>query len=96
MVVGNTIHYHVNGQYYGSERFYGQDRSTWRNPDGSCEDGNFWDRGEEVCFRYSQESCWLVNEAGDGTVSATARTGFTVTFWRIDDQRLRCDGPPVS
>ena len=43
LVEGKTVHYTLDGEYYGSERFYGKDRATWQFPGGNCEDGTFWE-----------------------------------------------------
>lgn len=96
LVEGQTVHYTLNGEYYGSERFYGNDRATWQFPGGNCEDGRFWSSENEICFYYGSESCWTVMEAPDARRVAVSREGLSVLIDMIDDRPLKCDGNPIS
>jgi len=62
LVEGKTVHYTVNDEHYGSERFYGKGRATWQFPGATCEDGIYWPVNDEICFRYGTPSCWSVTE----------------------------------
>jgi len=95
-VEGKTVHYSVDGQHYGTERFYGKGRATWQFPAANCEDGLYWPAGEDICFRYGTVSCWSVSETEGAQMTATSETGFTVQIERIDNAPLRCDGNPIS
>jgi len=95
-VEGQTVHYTVDGQHYGTERFYGNGRATWQFPAASCEDGLYWPAKENICFRYGTTSCWAVFEETDSTIIATSQDGFSVAIDRIDNAPLRCDGNPIS
>ena len=95
LVEGRTLHYTVEGEYYGSEQFYPGDRATWQNPGGSCEQGHWWQIGLELCFRYGNTSCWKTYEADD-TRYAVSRSGLRVDIESIDDRPLLCEGDPVS
>ncbi len=95
-VEGRTVHYTRDGDYYGSERFYGKGRATWQFPGDNCEDGLYWIAEDEICFRYGTASCWAVFEDDAGAMAAVSRDGFAVSIARIDDAPLRCDGAPVS
>ncbi len=95
-VEGKTVHYTVDGQHYGTERFYGKGRATWQFPADTCEDGLYQSLKEEICFRYETTSCWSVFEDAENQMSATSRDGFRVVIEQIDDTPLRCDGNPIS
>ena len=95
-VEGKTVHYSVDGQHYGTERFYGKGRATWQFPANDCDDGGYWPAGEGICFRYDSVSCWFVTENEDAEMTATSESGFSVRIDRIDNAPLRCDGNPVS
>jgi len=96
LVEGKTVHYTVDGEHYGTERFYGKGRATWQFPGATCEDGIYWPVNEEICFRYGTPSCWSVSENQDRKPSAVSRTGFRVVIDKIDDAPLKCDGNPIS
>lgn len=95
LVKGRTVHYTLDGEYYGSEQFYGDDQATWQNPGGSCEHGHWWEAQAELCFRYGNVSCWKVYESG-GDRHAVSRSGLRVEIEGIDDRPLLCEGVPVS
>jgi len=96
LVEGKTVHYTLDGEHYGSERFYGKGRATWQFPGATCDDGIYWEVGEELCFRYGTPSCWSIAEDTDETRTATSRDGFSVIIDRIDKEPLKCDGNPIS
>jgi len=81
-VEGKTVHYTVDGQHYGTERFYGKGRATWQFPADTCEDGLYQSLKEEI--------------DAENQMSATSRDGFRVVIEQIDDTPLRCDGNPIS
>ena len=95
-VEGKTVHYTVDGQHYGTERFYGKGRATWQFPDANCEDGIYRSAEELICFRYGTTSCWTVREDAENRMTATSQDGFNVLIERIDNAPLRCDGNPIS
>jgi len=95
-VEGKTVHYTVDGQHYGTERFYGKGRATWQFPSANCEDGLYWPAKENLCFRYGTVSCWSVVEDAENIMTATSQDGFSVVIDRIDNAPLQCDGNPVS
>ena len=95
-VEGKTVHYTFEGQFYGTERFYGQGRATWQFPAANCEDGIYRAAEEAICFRYGTTSCWTVREDAENRMTATSQDGFSVMIERIDNAPLRCDGNPIS
>lgn len=96
LVEGKTVHYTKDGEHYGSERFYGKGRATWQFPGATCEDGVYWSVETEICFRYGTPSCWSVIENSDEERVAVSRDGFSVVIDRIDNNKLKCDGNPIS
>ncbi len=95
-VEGKTVHYTVEGKYYGTERFYGKGRSTWQFPAANCEDGVYRSSEDLICFRYGTTSCWTVIQDAKNQMTATSQDGFRVMIERIDNAPLRCDGNPIS
>ncbi len=102
---GRTLHFSLDGVPFGSERFYPGRRSLWRFAgDGSCAEGVWHARGEEICFVYPGPKvgpiCWRFLREGEGyaarLVEGGAETGFRLVLEAMDDARLACPGPEVG
>lgn len=93
LIDGKTAHFSADGSYYGSEAYYGDNRSLWRDSSGECEEGVWRERGPEICFRYNSVSCWKIFRAEDDSYYAVSREGFRVDFEEISDGPLECGIP---
>ena len=96
LVEGRTVHYTLDGEFYGSESFPGGEQAIWRDPGGACEEGVWRAYGLDLCFRYDRVSCWRVYETPDGARYAESVSGLRVDFHSVDEEPLQCGGAPLS
>ena len=71
-VEGKTLGYSVGSNTpYGTERYMQNRRVIWTTIDGRCTTGVWFDRSEQICFRYDDDDtdkCWYFFPQGDGLV----------------------------
>ena len=64
---GRTLYFTQRGSDYGSEQFFEGRRSTWRYADGTCTEGEWFAKGDAICFVYDREpwpQCWIFSRRG--------------------------------
>jgi hypothetical protein len=100
---GRTLHFSHLGQPFGSEQYLRGRRVLWRFADGSCQQGRWWDEGDEICFAYEDgdgPQCWRFLPAPGGFAAALiengADTGFVLDLAASDTSPLDCPGPDVG
>ena len=98
---GKTMYFSRNGQFYGAEQFYQSRRSLWQYTDGECSDGEWFARGDMVCFVYDHDptpQCWhFLEKSGRYAARAEGATAeFDIEMFKIDDEPLDCKGPSVG
>jgi hypothetical protein len=60
---GWTLHFEMDGEPFGTEKFEEGGQTLWRFKDGSCAPGVWRPHGAQVCFFYGGDSevlCWRV------------------------------------
>ncbi len=66
---GQVLGFSVSsGDLYGTERYLPGQRVLWSTPNGRCTGGDWFARGDRMCFRYDdagQDRCWLFFRTGD-------------------------------
>ena len=71
-VTGKTIHFSQAGERAGSEQYFEGRSVRWQFPDGTCEDGTWYQAGSSICFSYDSApdmpQCWTFTE-NDGTLT---------------------------
>jgi len=73
LVQGRTLTYGTPGQPpRGYERYYSDRRVTWAEPDGTCLEGHWYPKEEQICFAYDGEPspyCFLYYRDGASILS---------------------------
>jgi len=98
---GTTMHFTENGQFYGSEQFFGGQRTVWRADDGRCVNGKWAYKAPEICFVYDDGSgpfCWIIERAPDqltvtSTGSEAGQPPLVLTLSGQDKSEVLCTGP---
>jgi len=94
---GRVAHFSAFGELYGSEGYLDNDQSVWRDAQGDCRDGFWWEEGESLCFQYESVSCWKVFRETDGSFFAISDAdGLRVNFEAFQDGPLECSAPFVE
>ena len=100
---GKTLYFTLGGQPYGAEQYFAGRRSVWRFEDGTCQNGQWWDAGDRICFRYEEDplpQCWRFRQRGGGFDAALvedgSETGFVLELSHMDQEPLPCPGPGVG
>ncbi len=98
---GTTMHFTANGQFYGSEQFFSNQRTVWRAEDGRCVNGKWTYEAPAICFVYDDSSgpfCWEIEgNADDLTVTSTeSQAGAPPLVLELSAQNkvpILCTGP---
>ena len=98
---GTTMHFMADGQPYGSEQFFADHRTVWRDDDGRCINGKWTYEPPAICFVYDDGSgpfCWEIEgDARALTVTSTRNTeGEPPLVLRLSGQDkvpILCTGP---
>lgn len=100
---GYTLYFSREGQEAGSESFDADGSVTWRSPDGTCIEGVWQPRGQDLCFFYGapEVECWQLLRDDKGLKVrqlGEAEEDEIVTFRieRRDRRPLLCGAPSVG
>ena len=77
---GRTLHFSHLGQPFGSEQYLSGRRVLWRFADGGCQQGRWWDEGDQICFAYENgdgPQCWRFLPAPAASPPPSSRTAPT-------------------
>jgi len=98
---GKTIFYEDGGQNYGAEQYLPNRRVLWSIQDGPCSEGDWYEKGELICFVYDDDptpKCWAFYQ----------RNGHLVAYFennlderpllesKQSDKPLSCPGPAIG
>ena len=98
---GKTLYYSQNGMPFGIERYLPGHKSIWQYADGTCVAGDYYARGDMICFLYegdTQEQCWRFFKDGK-TYSARAEGAQPqddLSVMGRDQRPIPCKGPDVG
>ncbi len=99
---GKTLIYGESGMAYGAEQYLPGRRVIWTFLDGACRRGEWYEKAEQICFRYEHApddpQCWTFFRS---------QTGLTARFENDPQARilvevekstepLICPGPKVG
>lgn len=86
---GWTLHFELDGRYYGSEEFRENGETLWRPAGGQCSKGLWSEIDGRICFFYGTAdiACWRMFRDVDGEIYAVG-DGATTN----DETRLRLSG----
>ena len=100
---GRTLNYSVDGVTYGAERHGPGRRVVWSRLDGTCAEGVWFPRADQICFLYETgvvgERCWTFARTPAGMEGRLASDPEDPRLYRMKrtDRVLDCPGaPPIS
>ena len=98
MSTGKTLYFFRNGTFFGAEQYFPGRKSLWQYDGGECLEGNWFARGDMVCFTYREDprvQCWHFLEKSGGYVARGEGDppDLDLELGRMDTQPLNCPGP---
>ena len=98
---GKTMYFSQDGFFFGAEQFYTRKRSLWQNSAKECLDGEWYAKGDLICFEYGLETdpaCWRFLKTGEGYVARSegSTADWDIFMYNIDTKPLDCKGPAVG
>ena len=99
---GKTLTFSSAGRAYGIEEYFDDRRVRWAFLDGQCQDGYWYDVGDQICFVYELEpspQCWTFTETPGGLKAEFFASGQDVLELfetRESREPLSCLGPDVG
>ncbi|WP_322866841.1 hypothetical protein U5922_012025 [Aquicoccus sp. G2-2] len=98
---GKTFYYSSDGQPYGGEEYLDNHRVRWSFLDGHCQNGKWWQQGENICFAYDESPdvhCWTFEQGTSGLIAHLAGDppGRALYEMQQNNEPLYCLGPDVG
>lgn len=99
---GKTLTYATGGQTYGAEQYLPGRRVIWTFLDGECVEGEWYEAGGQICFRYEHEpedpQCWSFFRAASGLTARYENDPVVTELIEVNQSRepLICTGPEVG
>lgn len=101
IVTGRTLFFNRLGEAFGAEQYLSGRRVIWAFVDGSCQQGEWYESGGEICFDYEdmpEDICW--NFFSDG-IGVRARIPgedpmFDLRAVADSDEPLKCVPPGLG
>jgi len=98
---GKTFVYGADGAPYGIEQYLDNRRVRWAFVDGTCQDGEWYEKGEQICFVYDIEpepQCWTFQEGPSGLIARFEDESALSELYEVgqSEKPLICPGPDVG
>jgi hypothetical protein len=98
---GSTVYFSRHGQPYGAEQYLRNRKVIWSFADGTCEFGEWFPKGDQLCFQYEHQAtplCWnyIETEAGKGVRVVGDDPENDLLIAGQDKQHLECAAPNVG
>ncbi|OWU72669.1 hypothetical protein [Marinibacterium profundimaris] len=98
---GKTLYYGADGSAYGVERYLDNRRVVWSFLDGRCQDGVWYQEGEQICFLYEDRldpQCWTFYQGQDGLIARFENNPEARELYEAQDlgEEMLCYGPEVG
>lgn len=99
---GKTITYSAGSITYGIEEYRPGRRVVWAFAEGDCEEGDWFQQGEQICFDYHSPDvglqCWTFHMQGNALVAwfEGKKDGSPLVSLDTSDKPLNCPGPEVG
>lgn len=100
-VTGRTLYYSSQGTAYGAEQYLEGRRVIWSFLDGECQQGFWYEEGEQICFLYESDlapQCWTFWKDGTGLAARFENDPSATELYEVgqSDKPLVCPGPDVG
>jgi hypothetical protein len=99
---GKTITYSTGGETYGIEQYRPGHKVVWAFAEGDCEEGDWFQQGEQICFDYHDAAvglqCWTFHLRGTDLVAwfEGKQDAEPLVSLQQSDKALNCPGPEVG
>ena len=98
---GRTLFYGFDGVAYGVERYLPGRRVIWSFLDGRCQDGEWYPKGDQICFVYDAigaPQCWVFTLDQGGLVAQFEGDPEETQLYEADEveEEMICLGPEVG
>ena len=98
---GKTFYYGNDGAPYGAEEYLDNRRVRWSFLDGKCEDGQWYQEGELICFLYefkTDPQCWSFQQSDGGLIARFENDPAQTELYEVEKSTvpLMCLGPDVG
>ncbi|WP_444455179.1 hypothetical protein ACTTAI_07575 [Rhodobacter capsulatus] len=100
--LGKTITYSAGGVTYGIEEYRPGHKVVWAFAEGDCEEGDWFQKGEQICFDYHSADvglqCWTFHMQGNALVAWFEGKKDSSPLVSLDTSTapLNCPGPEVG
>ncbi len=96
-----TFYYGNRGAPYGAEEYLSNRRVIWTFLDGQCENGTWYQKGEQICFLYDSKpdpQCWSFRETQNGLIARFENDPEQIELYEVEKSHepLVCPGPDVG
>jgi len=98
---GQTLYFSQQGTPYGVEQYLPGQKSIWQFADGTCTNGNWFEKGGMICFLYENdptEQCWHFLKKGRSyaarALGREPQADLDV-IWR-DTRPIQCKAPDLG
>ncbi len=102
LTLGKTITYSAGDTTYGIEEYRPGRKVVWAFAAGDCEEGDWFQQGEQICFDYHNADvglqCWTFHLQGEALVAwfEGKRDGAPLVSLDTSAAPLNCPGPEVG
>ena len=98
---GKTLTYGSGGVAYGAEEYLPDRRVRWSFLDGDCRDGEWFPKGDQICFTYEDRDtpqCWSFFLTPEGLAARFENDPGAEALYEGDAAKepLLCLGPEVG
>lgn len=98
---GKTLFYGAGGAAYGVERYLDNRRVIWSFLDGKCQDGTWYQEGDQICFLYEDRAdpqCWTFYEGPNGLIARFENDPQARELYEAQDigEDMLCYGPDTG
>jgi hypothetical protein len=98
---GQTFTYGAGAEPYGAEEYLDNRRVRWSFLDGRCQDGEWYEDGDLICFVYEDNpdpQCWSFYQTPRGIVARFEDDPAQTTLYEItrSPEPMMCLGPEVG
>ncbi len=98
---GKTLFYGFDGTAYGVERYLPGRRVIWSFLDGRCQEGQWYQQADQICFLYEDRNdpqCWRFSLGPNGLSARFENDPEATELYEADDigEEMICHGPDVG
>ena len=98
---GKTFYFGNSGAPYGAEEYLDNRRVRWSYLDGKCQEGEWYQQGNMICFVYefkSDPQCWSFKRSDAGLTALYENDPEKTELYEVEQSPdpLMCLGPDIG